>query len=72
MDKWKAVGGENLFPTEPEFKCPDCGEALHTEWDDNGFGPYSVQMAPYYCECGWNEDMPFSHVPKHLRPKSDA
>ena len=46
----------NIFITEPLFKCPSCGILLHTDWVDNGFGPYSVQASPYGCEsCGWHE-----------------
>lgn len=45
----------NTFITEPEFKCPSCGELLYTDWVDNGFGPYSVQASPYGCKCGWHE-----------------
>lgn len=40
---------------EPVFNCPKCNEQLHTDWVDNGFGPYSVQASPYGCECGWHE-----------------
>jgi len=51
LDKWA-----NTFIKEPEFKCPNCKSELHTEWVDNGFGPYSVQASPYHCEeCGWSE-----------------
>lgn len=45
----------NTFTKEPEFKCPSCDTKLHTDWVDNGFGPYSVQASPYGCECGWHE-----------------
>lgn len=45
----------NTFSKEPEYKCPSCGTQLHTDWVDNGFGPYSVQASPYGCECGWHE-----------------
>lgn len=46
----------NIFNKEPEFHCPVCNEELHTDWVDNGFGPYSVQASPYGCEnCGWHE-----------------
>lgn len=51
MDKYSST-----FTSEPEFKCPGCGIQLHTEWVDNGFGPYSIQASPYHCEaCGWSE-----------------
>lgn len=47
---------QNLFNSEPEFKCPVCGEQLHTDWVDNGFGAYSIQVSPYVCEpCNWTE-----------------
>lgn len=45
----------NTFREEPVFNCPKCNEELHTDWVDNGFGPYSVQASPYGCECGWWE-----------------
>lgn len=45
----------NTFSKEPEYKCPSCGTQLHTDWVDNGFGPYSIQASPYGCECGWHE-----------------
>jgi hypothetical protein len=45
----------NTCRVEPEFNCPSCGTELHTDWVDNGFGPYSVQASPYGCECGWHE-----------------
>lgn len=45
----------NIFNKEPEFSCPECGAELHTDWVDNGFGPYSIQASPYNCECGWSE-----------------
>ncbi len=44
------------FYSEPTFTCPKCGLELHTEWVDNGFGPFAVQASPYVCEeCGWVE-----------------
>lgn len=46
---------ENLFNDEPTFKCPLCGTILHTDWVDNGFGRYAVQVSPYACSCGWIE-----------------
>jgi C4-type Zn-finger protein len=45
----------NIFNKEPKFYCPVCGKELFTDWVDNGFGPYSVQVSPYVCECGWSE-----------------
>lgn len=45
----------NVCNEEPVFKCPKCNTGLHTEWVDNGFGPYAVQASPYVCECGWVE-----------------
>ncbi len=45
----------NTCREEPIFHCPKCNEQLHTDWVDNGFGPYSVQASPYGCECGWWE-----------------
>lgn len=45
----------NTFTKEPVFNCPQCNAELHTDWVDNGFGPYSVQASPYGCECGWHE-----------------
>lgn len=46
----------NLFNKEPEFNCPKCGTALYTDWVDNGFGTYAIQVSPYGCECcGWHE-----------------
>lgn len=69
--EYKAIGGQNLFNTEPEEQCLDCGQFMYTEWIDNGFGPFSVQVEPYHCtECGWDQNMPFSHVPKNIRPTS--
>lgn len=36
----------NTFNKEP--KC-------NTDWVDNGFGAFSVQVSPYICEsCGWS------------------
>jgi len=46
---------ENICSVEPEFNCPKCGVELHTDWVDNGFGPYAIQASPYGCECGWHE-----------------
>jgi hypothetical protein len=45
----------NTFTIKPVFNCPQCNAELHTDWVDNGFGPYSVQASPYGCECGWHE-----------------
>lgn len=45
----------NTFNKEPKFNCPVCGTSLQTDWVDNGFGPYSVQVSPYNCFCGWSE-----------------
>lgn len=46
----------NTFSSEPVFHCPGCNVQLHTEFVDNGFGPYSIQASPYHCEaCGWSE-----------------
>ena len=45
----------NTFTKEPVFNCPQCNAELHTDWVDNGFGPFSVQASPYGCECGWHE-----------------
>ena len=51
LDAWS-----NIFNKEPVFHCPKCGTQLHTDYVDNGFGPYSVQVSPYYCEpCEWVE-----------------
>lgn len=41
--------------TEPNFNCPSCNSELHTNWVDNGFGPFAVQVSPYICDCGWSE-----------------
>ncbi len=46
----------NTFNKEPKFNCPVCNTELYTDWVDNGFGRYSVQVSPYICEsCGWSE-----------------
>lgn len=45
----------NTFNTEPIKQCPVCGEDIHAEWVDNGFGPYSVQVSPFHCYCGYVE-----------------
>lgn len=46
----------NTFSTEPTINCPKCNSILHTDFVDNGFGPYAVQVSPYYCEsCNWVE-----------------
>jgi hypothetical protein len=46
----------NYFGKEPIFDCPICKTALHTDWVDNGFGPYAIQASPYHCEdCNWIE-----------------
>ena len=45
----------NCFNKEPKFVCPKCNTELHTDWVDNGFGAYAVQVSPYVCECGWVE-----------------
>lgn len=46
----------DLFYKEPKFNCPCCGEELHTDWVDIGFGPYSERVSPYGCDaCGWHE-----------------
>lgn len=51
MNNW-----ESTFVKEPVFHCPLCNDQLHTEFVDNGFGPYAVQVSPYYCEpCKWVE-----------------
>lgn len=48
---------ESIFTVEPHIDCEKCGaKDLCTDWVDNGFGPYSVQVSPYHCEkCGWVE-----------------
>lgn len=44
------------FGEEPTMKCPVCNTSVHAEWCDIGFGPYSQQVGPYHCSCGWVED----------------
>jgi MinD superfamily P-loop ATPase len=44
------------FSKEPTMKCERCSEVAHAEWVDIGFGPYSQQVGPFYCEaCNWVE-----------------
>ena len=40
---------------EPIAYCPKCGARAYAEYCDNGFGPYSTQIDPYHCVCGWVE-----------------
>lgn len=52
----------STFCVEPIEKCPFCGTDCHADFVDNGFGPYSVQCGPYFCEeCGASEMGPEKH-----------
>lgn len=47
---------EGSFYKEPVGQCPRCENAVHAEWVDIGFGPYTQQAGPFHCyACGWTE-----------------
>lgn len=54
-DEEFAAAHPRICMEEPKFNCPNCNSELHTDWVDNGFGPYAVQASPYGCDCGWSE-----------------
>jgi len=44
----------DIFKEEPERYCPICRNRVFAKFEDNGFGPYSMQMEPYICDkCNW-------------------
>ena len=44
------VGGIDIFISEPVELCPICTSKMTAEFCDNGFGPYAVQISPWFCE----------------------
>lgn len=44
------VGGIDIFTSEPVELCPTCNSRMTAEFCDNGFGPYAVQISPWFCE----------------------
>lgn len=48
------------FYNDDDERCPECGELLEYEYENNGFtmpnGPEHWEVSRVYCpECGWEE-----------------
>lgn len=49
------VGGIDIATVEPTETCQICKGIMHAEFVDNGFGPYAVQVSPFFCENCFHE-----------------
>ncbi|MCG8570901.1 MAG: hypothetical protein MJB14_12250 [Spirochaetes bacterium] len=44
------------YREEKVMVCPRCESSCYAEWKDLGYGPHSIQIAPYQCcSCDWQQ-----------------